>query len=89
MPKSITSTKSSSSTNSFSSKNFLSDITKDLIKELAKPRNKNKLRSIGLYIFDNVKLYLYTIILMLILAFVMNTAQFYYYISTRNFTPTQ
>jgi len=80
MPKSTIST-SSSSTNS--SKNFLGDITKDLIKELAKPRNKKRLQNIGLYIFDNVKLYLYTIILMLILAFVMNTAQFYYYVSTR------
>jgi hypothetical protein len=79
MPKSTVS--STNSTSTFSSKNFLSDITKDLIKELAKPRNKKRLQSIGLYIFDTVKLYLYTIILMLILAFVMNTAQFYYYIS--------
>lgn len=60
---------------------LLYDITKDILKELNKPKNKKKLKEIGTFIFNSVKLYLYTIILILILIFVMNTIQFYYYIS--------
>jgi hypothetical protein len=62
---------------------ILYDITKDILYELNKPKNIKKLKHLGNFIFNynNVKIYLYTIILMLILIFVMNTVQFYYYIT--------
>jgi hypothetical protein len=63
---------------------LLYDLTRDFLCELNKPKNKKKLLQIGEYIFSTIRLYLYTIILMLILIFVMNTVQFYYYLTQIN-----
>lgn len=67
---------------------LMNDIIKDIFNEVSKPKNKKTIgqifKIISSFLFDNIKLYLYTIILMLILAFVMNTAQFYYYIQNNN-----
>lgn len=70
-----------SNSDSQSESGVLYDITKDILSELNKPKNIKKLKNLGNFIFNNVKIYLYTIILILILIFVMNTVQFYYYIT--------
>ena len=64
---------------------LLQGVTRDLLRELGRSKNRRRLarltNSLGRFVFDNVKLYLYTIILILILGFVMNSVQFLYYLS--------
>jgi hypothetical protein len=67
---------------------IISDLTSDTIsiifKECEKSKNKKRLRYIINTIiniaFHNIKPYLYTIMAILVLLFIMNLFQFYYYI---------
>jgi len=69
-------------------KSIIGDLTTETIsiifKECEKDKNKRRLSNIFNNIiniaFENIKPYLYTIMAILILLFVMNCFQFYYYI---------
>ena len=69
-------------------KSLFSDLTKETInivfKECEKEKNKNRIENfinkITKIAFTNIQPYLYTIMAILILLFVMNCFQFYYYI---------
>ena len=72
----------------FIMKSVVQDLTSETIgliyKECSKEKNKHKiqniLNNIIEYTFENIKPYLYTIMAILILLFLINTFQFYYYI---------
>lgn len=67
---------------------IIGDITKELIDyvyaQLKKKKNKIKLKHIidtlTDFVFNDLKPYLYTILSILILMFIMNLVQFYYYV---------
>lgn len=64
---------------------MVQDGCKIAIKELSKKKNKKVIRSLTnkiiSYIFQHIGVYLYTIISVLILLFVLNLVQFFFYIT--------
>ena len=70
-------------------KSVFDDISTQIIEysfsEFTKKKNQKKIESIvnkiSFYAFRNIKPYLYTIITLLIVIFIINCLQFYYYLS--------
>lgn len=68
---------------------FIEKIVQDgcqlAVKELSRPKNKKIIKNITnkiiSYIFQHVGIYLYTIIAVLILLFILNLVQFFFYIA--------
>jgi hypothetical protein len=73
-------------------KSIFDDISKQIIdfsfKEFKKKKNREKIEyvinNITNYAFRSIKPYLYTIMILLITLFLINCAQFYYYIKLKH-----
>jgi hypothetical protein len=65
--------------------NLSKDVLNILSKQFRKDKNKGKIKHITNmvfgYVFDNISIYLYTILIILIIIFIMNCVQFYYYMA--------
>lgn len=66
-------------------KNLSNDFLNILSKQFRKDKNKEKIKHITNlifgYVFENISIYLYTIVVILIIIFIMNCVQFYYYMA--------